>query len=77
MEVLIGCLKIDNFRRKNKMKETKAKLNNNKIVIYHACSKKRHQDDYQHFNYLGRGVIYSIGGVKQKNKQLYYFFCYK
>lgn len=47
---------------------------NGKQQPYDACSKKRNAYDPNKFNYIGKGVIHSIGDVKQLGKTKYFFF---
>ena len=53
-----------------------ALLNDGSKTLYDACSKKRYNVyDSKYFKYIGEGIIYSIGGVKQSsNDDKYYFW---
>ena len=56
----------------------KAKLNNNKVVRYDACAEKRFVPMYRKaLRYIGKGVIYSVDGVKYKGEKQMHFWKYR
>ena len=50
-------------------------LINDKQVAYDFCSSKKNDySDIANKNYLGKGIIFSIGGVRQSGNNAYHFW---
>ena len=55
-------------------KETKAKLDDGRIVLYDACDKTENAYNTKYFELIGHGVVYSVAGVKQSGTLQRYFY---